>query len=456
MTDETIASNEPWDQLEQIIDTLNPEHLAAFLQLLPPEDTAYTISRLGDARRTQMLSMLSAARPEFAADLMEHFADEHAADMLELLAPKDAAAIVDQMDSDEQTDVLGELDEEDAEAILARMDPAEAIDARQRLRYEPDTAGGLMITEYLAYRDSQDVEEVVRDLREHTDDYGDYEVRYLYVIDDENFFKGVAPMRRLVAPRGRRLIDLMIDDPIKVEVGTPLDALQDLFDRVHYTAVPVLDERGRMVGVVEEAAVQEAVSEQVNEDLLKVGGIIGGEELRSMPFFGRAVRRLAFLLPILLLLLISASIIAIFEPTVKEIPILAAFLPVVAGLCGSGGNQAVAVSMREISLGLLKPVDFWRVLSKEAGVALMNGLILGVVVFVLAWIWRENAYLGLVVGGAIPLTILIATGIGGGVPVLLSGIGLDPAMASGPIVTTAVDLFSFLIVLTFASLWLIP
>jgi len=432
-----------------------PEAIAAFLRLLPPEDTAYTVSHISEDERTAMLSALSEHDPDLAADLLSHFVDEHAADMIEQLEPEEAAAIVDEMDSDEQVDVLAEMDADDAEAILQEMDPEEALDTRERMRHEEDTAGGLMITEYLVFRNDKTVSEVTRELHENAETYGEYEVRYLYVIDTQDRLVGTVPLRSLLIVPGSRLVsDLKILDPVKVDVQTHLDDLEGLFERVDYSAVPVTDTDGKLLGIVQRAAVEEAVGERETETFLKFGGIIGGEELRSMSIASRTLRRLAFLLPIMVLLALSALVITRFEETVKELPILAAFLPLVAGLCGSGGNQAVAVSIRELSLGLIGPGDFFRVLRKELAVAALIGFGLGIMLFLLVLLWKHNIHLALILGIAIPLVMIVSKSIGGTVPVLLRKIGLDPAMASGPIVTTIVDIVGFFTVLILASMML--
>ncbi|MBB6431514.1 magnesium transporter [Algisphaera agarilytica] len=449
---------QPFDpvlELSDLVDGGDASAIAAFLHDLPPEETPYTISHITEERRTQMFSLLAESEPEFAADLMEHFDDAHAADIVGDLEPETAAAIVDEMDSDEQADVLGELPSEDAEAILDEMSPEEAIDARRRMRYDEDTAGGLMITEYLAYSVDQTVEAVADDLREHGDEYGEYEVRYIYSVDADHKLIGTVPMRRLVmSPRGTHVSKLILSDPIVVTVDTHVDELEDLFDRIDFSSVPVIDEAHKLVGVVQRHAVQEARGEAAEEDLAKFGGIVRGEELRSMPLASRAGRRLSYLLPISGLLMLSASVIHLFIETVEQVPVLAMFLPVVAGLCGSGGGQAVAVSMREISLGLIKPADLITVMGKEAAVAFIDGVILGVVLFLIVWIWQGSPVMGLVVGGSVPLVLITAKITGGCVPLLLRKIGLDPAMASGPVVTTVVDLVSFLVVLALATMML--
>jgi magnesium transporter len=450
------TSNESIDatgELEALIQTRDGEAIVAFMRLLPPEDTAYTLSHLTEEHRTELFNQLARVAPELGADLLEHFVDEYAAGVINELEPEQAAALVDEMDSDEQADVLSELDEVDAEAILKEMDPEEADDARERMAYDEDVAGGLMITEYLFYNEGQTVGEVTRDLQEKAEEHIEYEVRYIYVVDDADRLTGVVPMRSLVyVPGSRKIETQQIREPLSVAVQTPLDDLHDLFDRIDYSAVPVVDSDQKLVGVVQRASVQEAIGDRESGQFLRFGGIIGGEELRSMTIGSRAVRRLAFLLPIMLLLLASATVIALFEETVEKLPILAAFLPVVAGICGSGGNQAVAVSIRELSLGLIDGSDFARVLMKELLVALLIGVVLGAVMFAIVFIWQDNFHLALVLGGAIPFVVTVSKTVGGTVPVLLRKTGIDPAMASGPIVTTVVDLVGFFTVLTLASL----
>lgn len=439
-------------QLEELVADGGGGAVASFLHLLPPEDTAYTVSHLAEETRTAMFALLSGHDAALAADLLEHFVDEHAAEMIEQLEPDAAALIVDAMDSDEQVDVLAEMHEDDAEAILQEMDPEEALDTRKRLEYDEDTAGGLMITEYLSYHEDQPVREVTVDLQENAEEYGEYEVRYVYTVDTAGRLSGVVPLRSiLLVPPSRPIGAIRLEDSVTVNIDTSLDDLHDLFDRVDLMAVPVLD-REKLVGVVQRADVQEAVGEREAEQFLRFGGIIGGEELRSMSVGSRALRRMMFLLPIMLLMLVSASIISLFEGTVAKLPIIAAFLPVVAGICGSGGNQAVAVSIRELSLGLIGPGDFRRVLIKELYVAVFIGLGLGLILFLVVLAWQHNLYLALLLGVSVPMVVTVSKGIGGTIPVLLKKLGVDPAMAAGPAVTTIVDLTSFFTVLALASL----
>lgn len=448
----------PWEDLEEIVRGGNAEAVAMFLQLLPPEDTAYTIAQLEPDDQTKMLALLSASQPELAADLMEHFADEHAADMIEELEPEQAAAIVEEMDSDEQADVLGEMAPEDAEAILREMEPEEAADARERLEYAYDTAGGLMITEVLRYRDNQTIDEMLADLRAKSEEYEDYEIRYAYVVDANDRLLGFIPMRRIpFLPRGAPLRELM-KPATSVTLSETLDGLEDLFDRVDYSVVPVVNDAGQLVGAVQRSAVQEALSERSTEAFLKFGGIIGGEELRSMPLMNRWLRRMAFLAPNVVLSTVSITIIAVFQDVIDRLTAIAIFLPLVANLSGAAGNQAVAVSIRELTLGLVLPRDLWKVVRKELWVGVFNGLVIGSVIGLIVLLAEMFLHvdgpalkLAALIAGVYALNSVFAVCLGGGLPLMLKALNVDPAMVSSPVLTTMTDMGAFFLTLSVAA-----
>jgi magnesium transporter len=186
--------------------------------------------------------------------------------------------------------------------------------------------------------------------------------------------------------------------------------------------------------------------------MMRMRGIVGGDEIRALPTFTRMRRRLSWLSVNIVLNLIAASVIALYIDTLGAVIALAVFLPIISDMSGCTGNQAVAVSMRELALGIAKPSDALRVLRKELSVGLMNGFALGMLLGGVAWLWKGNVYLSLVVGGSLLLNTLIAVSIGGSVPLLLKRFGVDPALASGPILTTITDICGFFLVLSFAAL----
>ena len=188
--------------------------------------------------------------------------------------------------------------------------------------------------------------------------------------------------------------------------------------------------------------------------LLSFSGIVGGEELRSMSLARRASRRLSWLSINIVLNVCAASVIAMFQDTLSAVIALAVFLPIVSDMSGCSGNQAVAVSMRELSLGIVKPYEAARVWLQEVKVGMINGVVLGCLIAIAAYIWKGNPYLGVVVGVALMLNTLVAVSIGGTVPLLLKRMKVDPAVASGPILTTITDMCGFFLVLSVATLFL--
>jgi magnesium transporter len=196
----------------------------------------------------------------------------------------------------------------------------------------------------------------------------------------------------------------------------------------------------------------EAEMEQASINMLETQGIVGGEELRSFPIYKRSGRRLSWLSVNIILNLIAASVIAFYQDTLSSVIALAVFLPIISDMSGCSGNQAVAVSMRELSLGLVKPNEAIRVWFQEITVGLINGLVLGFLIGFAAFLWKGNVYLGLVVGGALALNTLVAVSLGGTIPLMLKRFGVDPALASSPILTTITDMFGFFLALAFASM----
>jgi magnesium transporter len=243
----------------------------------------------------------------------------------------------------------------------------------------------------------------------------------------------------------------MIADPLALADNATLDEVRAFFSSHDFYGVPVVDPTGRLVGILRHSAVNEAVAERSDDAFLKAKGIVGGEELRTMPLLQRSRRRLAWLSINIVLNVIAASVIAFYQETLAAVIALAVFLPIISDMSGCSGNQAVAVSMRELSLGLVRPSEVWRVWLKEISVGAINGLALGVLIAALAWGWKGNPVLGLVVGGALLLNTVVAVSIGGTVPLLLRRFGVDPALASGPILTTVTDMCGFFLLLSIAA-----
>ena len=266
-------------------------------------------------------------------------------------------SFIESLTSRETARALSRLSEEVRNQLLVWLSPPEA---RRVLAYGPNTAGGLMTTEHLQFLESSSVSEIVEQLRANRDKYSDYQVQYVYVVSPKGELFGVVRLRDLLLADGDASIrSVMIPGPVAVDVGTTLNQLMEFFQNHSYLATPVLDGT-RLVGVTRfRAAVQEAAKERANRFFLKVSGIVGGEELRSMPERVRSFRRLSWLSVNILLNVLAASVIAFYQDTLSAAIALAVFLPIISDMSGCSGNQAVAVSIRELTLGLVAPKELF-------------------------------------------------------------------------------------------------
>jgi magnesium transporter len=447
--EDAMGDRASWEQLDALIARGNPREVEDYVAALPSAQLALSITRLDDKARTKMIMLLA---PDEAADMLRDLPEGSAAQLISEVPPAAAAAIVDRLPRDEQVDLLGDLGKEAAEAILSAMPPADAEGARELLQYAPDTAGGLMTSEYLSYPATTLIGDLILDFERNSQRYIEYQVQYSYITGAEGQLVGVLRLRDLLlAPRSAEVASVMIPNPLFVSADTPLSQLVQLFDDYHFTGVPVVDPAGRLEGVVERRAVEEAQGREERNSFLQISGIVGGEEYRSSAFLTRVLRRLAWLTPNIALNILAASVIALYQDTLRAAIALAVFLPIISDMSGCSGNQAVAVSIRELALGLIKPGEFTRIFMKESTLGLVNGIVLGILLGAVAFLWKENYYLSVVVAAALAANTLLSVLIGGSVPLALKRFRMDPALASGPILTTITDMCGFFLVLSLAS-----
>lgn len=446
---ESGSSSSPWESISSMAAAGDKESLEQELELMGAKDTFRSLSRMTPDEQEQVITLVES---DIASDLIEDMPDEQAVDLMGRLGAADAAAIVSEMESHAAADLLGDLKQHHADAIIEHLEPEAAERITKLKEYEDDVAGGLMLGEYLAYVESMEVSEVLADLRGHADVYRKYKVQYAYVVDEDERLRGVLLMRDLMlADEDLELSGLMIPNPDAVHDLDSLDKVDGYFKTHNYLAAPVVNGEHVLVGVVTRDSVEKAVSSEIEDQYLKSQGIIGGEEFRSMPVLVRSRRRLSWLSTNIVLNVIAASIIAYYEDTLASVIALAVFLPIISDMSGCSGNQAVAVSMRELTVGLIRPTDFFYVWRQEIKTGVINGLVLGLLIGGLAWLWKGNPYLGLVVGSALALNTMVAVSIGGLVPMILKSFKVDPALASGPILTTVTDLCGFLLLLGIAT-----
>ena len=333
------AQVEPAERLGNLVAD-DPSAVDAYLaNLSGGADVVRAMFRLDEATRHAVLVALA---PETAAQFIEDVPDVVAADLIETLPVDEAASIVTALPSHEQADVLAAVDDADMHRILGAMTPASAAAARELMRHAAQSAGGLMVREFLAFPGATSVHQVLDTLTLDNRDLSRYLRHDVYVVTEGGGLIGVARTDELVGAAPGATIGEIMRRPTVVNAEADLTTADACLEEADALSLPVTDDAGRMLGVLERSHVDDALVERVTDDHLKSHGIVGGEELRSMPLASRSGRRLSWLSINIALNMISVSVIAAFEETLSAVIALAVFLPIVSDMSGCSGNQAVA------------------------------------------------------------------------------------------------------------------
>lgn len=445
-TEETLAT------IKDLIESEDPSRINNAIGELSPAETMHAFARLGRRQQNRLLELLWPDRLSgFVSKALR--IGGHA--LLDRLPRSEKASVVRGMKIEGQMEALRKLGEKDVLEVLKGMKPRRAQEIRSSMEFGDNTAGAMMISEYLSYSDDLTVGQVLDDMRRKGEKYSDYDIQYAYVTAISGRLVGVLRLRDLLlSPKNSSITNMMIPDPLSVKAESTMADLVDFFTEHPLMGVPVIDNDGYLVGVVRSSSVREANNRQSNQLFLKFAGIVGGEEFRTMTLAKRSSRRLSWLSINIILNIVAASVIALYQDTLEKAIVLAVFLPIISDMSGCSGNQAVAVSIRELTLGLIRPKELLHVLRKEVSIGIINGLVLGCLLGLAAFMWKGNPYLGIVVGGSLAANTLVAVAIGGLVPLLLRGIRADPALASGPLLTTITDMCGFFLVFSFATILL--
>jgi len=423
---------------EVAVSMLSPAVLADVLLQLEPIDLARLQSLLAPGRLADALAELHASE---AARLISRFSRAIAADILEDMQPDDA------------TDVVEELQRNDAEEILGEMESAEAQEIRELMTYAPDTAGGRMTPEFVSVLPHVTVAAAMRLIRNQAPNAET--IYYIYVTEPDDRLVGVVSMRDLVvADPQARIGAVMRREVFHVRADVDQEAAAQLLTEHELLAVPVVDDGGRLLGVITVDDVLDVVQEEATEDMYRMAGI-GVKERATSPMLESARRRVPWLAFNMAWSLGSALIVSMFQGTIEKAAVLAVFMPVIAGQAGNAGIQTATIVIRSLALGDVTPRETMQVLLREWGVGLIKGTTFGIALGVIAWLWKGSAMLGVVAGGALFLNIaFVASTTGVLLPMTLRRIGVDPATIAGVFDTMLSDLMGNLIYLGLAT-WLI-
>ncbi|MBI1294741.1 magnesium transporter [bacterium] len=444
---ETTTMDALIDQIQALLEHGNDEEAAQMLRELHPADSAELLYELEDDSRSRMLQLL--AWEEVAA-VLEEMDQVDMVEMVKDLSVAELADVLDEMEPDMAADLLGGLSEDEAAVLIGEME--ESDDVVPLLAYPEDTAGGIMNSARHMLRRFMTVQQAMEFLREYYAD--EHDLYYLYVLDRYQCLVGVVSLRSLVLAEPQQTLgEIMAEDVMSVPPETDQEEVARLLARYNLLALPVIDDRGRMLGIVTVDDVVDVIEEEATEDIYRLAQV--GEDSEIFSPIPQAIRnRLPWLSINMVTAFLSSTVVALFAGTIGQVAILAALMPIVAAQGGNAGNQAMTIVVRSLGLGQITVRDAWRVLRHEISVGVLHGIILGLMVATIAFIWLGNPYLSLIIGLAMLGNLFVASLVGVLVPMTLSRFGLDPALGSSMFVTATTDILGFSLFLGLATFFI--
>ncbi len=426
------------------------QDLTNLMDELHPSDLAELVEDLNDEQKKELFALLN---DEEAALILQEMEDAEQVSLIKVLDKERVSSILKEMSSDEAVDLLGELPREDAQELLIRLDDMEEIEGL--LRYAEDTAGGIMTTEYIALPGTMSVEEAIVRLRETAPEVET--IYYIYVIDEENRLIGVLSLRELIsAENGTLLKGIMRTNVISVDVNLDQEQVAKIVSKYDLLAVPVVDEKGSLRGIITVDDILDVVEEEATEDIYRLVGTseVRGTDMVNASVLNVVTRRLPWLLVCLVGGLLSGSVIQVFEKTLQAIVMLAIFIPVIMDMGGNVGSQSSTVFVRGLATGEIEANEVWGYFLKEVRIGFTMGFICGIMIGLAAIFWQNSITLGLIVSITMFVTITLAAVIGTLIPLLFWKMGVDPAITAGPFVTTIKDVTGLLIYFYTATLFM--
>ena len=353
---------------------------------------------------------------------------------------EDIVEVLEQMPSDDVADLIGRLPDEKSDAILEKMKKEGSEEIEGLLKYDDDTAGGIMVTDFIALPQDLTVRKAIERIQT---EYHDVEMPfYLYVVDEYGKLVGVSSLRQLVVvPPETPLKQFMTTDVFAVGTDVDQEEVANLVERYDILAVPVVDDTRRLVGIVTVDDVIDIFRQEATEDMLKMAGV-SEEYVETQTVLRSTKTRLPWLLASCAGGIMALFIIGRFEGALNRFAYLAAFIPVIMGMGGNIGTQSSTIVVRGLATGRINVRDFWHVVSKEFTIGLVLGLFYATLIASVAQFQYTIEMLALTVGLAVVVSMTISALVGSGVPLLLARINVDPAVATGPFVTTSIDIIS--------------
>jgi len=416
---------------------------------LHPADIADLIDNLEEQEKIQLFSLLDV---EKASDVIPELSDISREQILEDISDKKLTEIIDEMDSDDAADVIAELSEDQARTVLDGIEPDESRGLKNLLKYEEDTAGGIMQSELVSVHSNATINNALSAVVQASDEIEN--VYNVFVVNRDEKFVGAIPLQRLITSKRNSPVIEAIDKAIpSVNVDVDQEEVARMFEKYDLVDLPVVDSNNKLLGRITVDDIVDVMEEETSEDIYRIAGLDEDDNIFNDP--GESIKkRLPWLYLNLLTALASALVIGFFENTIQMVIALAVFMPVVAAIGGNAGSQTLTLIVRGMALGEVTFENSKKALYNQIVVGIFNGVAVGVVIGVIAYLWKGMPVLGLVLGLAMIINVFAGTLIGTLIPLSLKWLKADPALGSHIFVTAFTDAFGFFAFLGLATIFL--
>jgi len=426
-------------------------HRSVFIPLVQKlfeHDPVAAAHSLETMKESDAIKVLRALPPGLTADVFRFFNANHAAELIKGVSPEVFRDIIEKLEPRQGASLFMNLSSEDRERFLEELPSKIKPIIVEFLQYPENSAGRIMSTEFLAFHTGVKVKDAIRRIRFLA--RKNIPSSYVYVIDSEDHLVGVINMRDMVIASNNQILeDIMHRDIVAINAFVDREEVANILSKLRYFAAPVIDAEKHMLGIVKADQLISDVQAEATEDIQKMFGA-GGDERSISPVIFSVQKRLPWLYVNLATAFLAASVVGFFEDIIARFTVLAVFLPVVAGQGGNAGAQSLAVVMRGLVMREIPRIKVWTLIIKETWVGLLNGITIGIVTALIAWLWHGNPMLGLVIGLSMVVNLLVAGFSGAAIPIAMKAMGLDPAQSSSIVLTTITDVIGFFSFLGFA------
>ena len=435
------------EELKDLLINANDEDFQAIIDYTHPVDLLEAIHKLDDEDAKIILNRFP---DETLGRILEEEEDEERYDFLSQFSKSRQKEILEEMSTDEIVDFVATLNEQQEEEVLSNLNIEDLEDVKELMQYDPDTAGGIMTTEFISIRQNKTVLKTLEYLQQNG-----HEAEmafYMYVVEKEDHLKGVVSVRDIITSKfDVKIEDITNPNVVSLNINDDQEVIAAIFDKYDYIMLPVVDDNNVIKGIVTVDDVIDIIQEETTEDMHLLAGVDGDEKVDSNII--ESIRsRLPWLVINLITAILAASVVSRFSATIEAVVALAAINPIIAGMGGNAGNQSMTIVVRAIALNELNGENAKKVFFKELIVGMISGLTIGLLIGIGCQIVYGNFFLGIVTALSMLLNLIIATMVGYLVPVILVKLKVDPALASSIFVTTCTDCFGFFIFLSLATL----